>query len=111
VQSGAIQRVLANPNIRWQENTEANFGLDMNFLADRLAITARLLHARVRRHPRARAAPAQPGRVPGAVRERRGDQQPRLRARRHLPRDRSPGFELNTSANVTTTRNKVLNSA
>ena len=37
---GAIQRSLANPDIRWQENTEANFGVDLNFLDDRLALTA-----------------------------------------------------------------------
>jgi TonB-linked SusC/RagA family outer membrane protein len=40
VQSGAIQRSLANPDIKWQENTQANFGADLNMLDERLAITA-----------------------------------------------------------------------
>ena len=40
IQTGATQRTLANPDIRWQENTEANFGVDVNLLDSRLAITA-----------------------------------------------------------------------
>jgi TonB-linked SusC/RagA family outer membrane protein len=37
---GAIQISLANPNIKWQENTEQNYGLDFNLFNDRLAFTA-----------------------------------------------------------------------
>ena len=37
IQTGATQRTLANPDIRWQENTEANFGVDVNLLDSRLA--------------------------------------------------------------------------
>ena len=37
---GSIQRSLANPDIRWQENTEANFGVDVNLLDGRLSLTA-----------------------------------------------------------------------
>jgi TonB-dependent starch-binding outer membrane protein SusC len=40
IQSGAIQRTLANPDIRWQENTEANVGVDVNLLDNRLSLTA-----------------------------------------------------------------------
>jgi TonB-linked SusC/RagA family outer membrane protein len=109
VQSGAIQRVLANPNIRWQENTEANFGLDMNFLADRLAITADyftresdgiLVRAPL---PPSLGAYQAPFVNAGAISNRGFELGATFRAI-----DR-PGFELNTSANVTTTRNKVLN--
>lgn len=37
---GATQLSLANPNIKWQENTQANIGFDINLLANRLAVTA-----------------------------------------------------------------------
>lgn len=37
---GSIQRSLANPDIRWQENTEANFGVDITLLDSRLSLTA-----------------------------------------------------------------------
>ena len=37
---GSIQRSLANPDIRWQENTEANFGVDLNVLSNRLSLSA-----------------------------------------------------------------------
>jgi TonB-linked SusC/RagA family outer membrane protein len=37
---GTIQRDLSNPNIRWQENTQVNFGVDANLLDERLSLTA-----------------------------------------------------------------------
>ena len=40
VQPGAIQRNLANPDIRWQENTEANIGFDLNLMDNFLSFTA-----------------------------------------------------------------------
>ena len=40
VQPGAIQRNLANPDIRWQENTEANFGVDLTLMSNLLSLTA-----------------------------------------------------------------------
>ena len=40
VQPGATQLRLANPDIRWQENRQTNYGLDLGVLDDRLTFTA-----------------------------------------------------------------------
>jgi len=37
---GQTQLSLANPQIRWQDNTQTNVGLDINFMESRLAFTA-----------------------------------------------------------------------
>lgn len=39
VVSGATQLRLANPKIRWQENKQDNFGVDLNVLGDRVTFT------------------------------------------------------------------------
>jgi TonB-linked SusC/RagA family outer membrane protein len=40
IASGATQLVLANPDIRWQDQTQTNVGLDFTVLNDALAVTA-----------------------------------------------------------------------
>ena len=40
VAPGAIQVNLANPNIKWQENTQQNYGIDLSLLGDRISVTA-----------------------------------------------------------------------
>ncbi len=40
IESGATQLVLANPDIRWQDNRQTNIGLDLGVLEDRLTLTA-----------------------------------------------------------------------
>jgi TonB-linked SusC/RagA family outer membrane protein len=40
IQPGATQLALANPDIRWQENRQTNFGLDLGLMQDRLTLTA-----------------------------------------------------------------------
>ena len=40
VRPGCIQRSLSNPDIRWQENTEANFGVDLGVLDNLFSVTA-----------------------------------------------------------------------
>ena len=40
IQPGATQLRLANPDIRWQENRQTNFGLDLGVLEDRVTLTA-----------------------------------------------------------------------
>jgi TonB-linked SusC/RagA family outer membrane protein len=40
VESGATQLVLANPDIRWQENRQTNIGVDLGVMDDRLTMTA-----------------------------------------------------------------------
>ncbi|HEX2094248.1 MAG TPA: TonB-dependent receptor [Longimicrobiaceae bacterium] len=40
IASGSTQLSLANPNIRWQDQTQTNVGLDFNLLDNRLELTA-----------------------------------------------------------------------
>ncbi|HEY0152088.1 MAG TPA: TonB-dependent receptor [Longimicrobium sp.] len=40
IASGATQLRLANPDIRWQDQTQTNFGIDLGLLEDRLLLTA-----------------------------------------------------------------------
>lgn len=40
VAPGAIQVDLANPDIKWQENTQQNYGFDMSLLRNQLSLTA-----------------------------------------------------------------------
>jgi len=108
VQTGAIQRTLANPNIRWQENKQTNFGLDFNLLDDRLAFNADYYISRsdgllVRAPiPPSLGAVTAPFVNAGSVRNNGFELGATFAA---VSRE---DFELNTSANITTTRNKVL---
>jgi TonB-linked SusC/RagA family outer membrane protein len=107
VQFGATQLNLANPNIRWQENTQQNYGLDFNLLGDRLAITADyyvgqsdgiLVRAPL---PSSLATVDAPFVNAGSVRNSGLELGATYRYERG-------GLQLNTSANLTTVRNKVL---
>jgi TonB-dependent starch-binding outer membrane protein SusC len=108
VQSGATQRALGNPNIRWQENSQTNFGLDFNLLDNRLAVNADYYVSRsdgllVRAPlPPSLGATTAPFVNAGEVRNNGFE----LGAT-YTTVNRED-FELNTSANITTTSNKVL---
>lgn len=107
VAPGAIQLDLANPNIKWQENTQQNYGLDVSLLGDQLSFTADYYISQsddllVR-------APLPPtlgsGTAPfvnaGSVRNRGFE----FGLTHRLSRG---GFQLTTSANLTTIENEVL---
>ena len=40
IEAGATQIRLDNPNIRWQQNRQDNFGIDMNLIGDRVTFTS-----------------------------------------------------------------------
>ncbi|HEX6927082.1 MAG TPA: TonB-dependent receptor [Longimicrobiaceae bacterium] len=107
VAPGAIQLDLANPDIKWQENTQQNYGFDLSMLDNQLSITADYYISRsddllVR-------APLPPtlgsGTAPfinaGSVRNRGLE----LSLTHRYGRG---NFELNTTANLTTIDNEVL---
>jgi TonB-linked SusC/RagA family outer membrane protein len=104
---GAIQLDLANPNIKWQENTEQNYGLDLNFLDDRLSFTADYYRRRsddlLVRAPLSQSLGARqsPFVNAGAVQNSGFE----LGATHRFNRG---SFNLNTSANVTSIDQKVL---
>src|SRR5690606_34309544 len=96
-----------NPNIKWQENTQQNYGLDVSLLGDQLSFTADYYISQsddllVR-------APLPPtlgsGTAPfvnaGSVRNRGFE----FGLTHRLSRG---GFQLTTSANLTTIENEVL---
>jgi TonB-dependent starch-binding outer membrane protein SusC len=104
---GAIQVDLANPDIKWQENTQQNYGFDLSMLQNQLSLTADYYISRsddllVR-------APLPPdigsGTAPfinaGSVRNRGFE----LGLTHRLNRG---AFTLNTSANLTTIESEVL---
>ena len=107
VQFGATQLNLANPNIRWQENTQQNYGLDFNLLDDRLAFTADYYVAQsdgilVRAPlPASLASVDAPFVNAGSVRNSGLELGASYRYERGA-------LQLNTTANLTTVRNKVL---
>jgi TonB-linked SusC/RagA family outer membrane protein len=103
---GAIQVTLANPNIKWQNNTEQNYGIDLSLLGDRVSVTADYYISRsddllVRAPlPASLGSAASPFVNAGAV-ENRGFEF--ALTHRHSRGD----FELRTTANLTTISNKV----
>ncbi len=105
--SGSTQLNLVNPNIKWQENTEQNYGLDFNFLGDRLAFTADfyirdakdlLVRAPL---PLSLGSQESPFVNAGSLRNRGFE----LGATHRLSRGR---FELNTALNLTSIGNRVV---
>jgi TonB-linked SusC/RagA family outer membrane protein len=109
VTSGATQLSLANPNIKWQSNKQMNIGLDLGMLGDRLTATADFYRSTsdglLVSAPIPWSLGADPNAIPvvnaGSIRNRGLE----LGLTHRLDRDR---FQLNTSANLTTTKNKVL---
>jgi len=108
---GAIQLSLANPNIKWQSNQQSNFGVDLGMLDNRLNLTADyyvsesdglLVSAPV---PWSLGVDPDPAFVPvvnaGTIRNNGFEVGLTHRYERG-------GFQFNSSANLTTTRNKVL---
>lgn len=114
VQAGATQLALANPDIRWQENQQDNVGLDLTLLGDRLTLTADVYRSTssgllvtaplpwslgvgedAARNPVVNAGSMRNTGFEAGLTHRAGDQAGR-------------GFRLNTSATLTTTRNRVL---
>ena len=108
VQPGSIQRALSNPDIRWQENTQVNFGVDANVLDQRLSLTADyyisesdglLVRAPI---PPSLGAYSAPFVNAGSVRNKGLELGATFQAW-----DREE-FSLNASANITTVDNEVL---
>jgi TonB-linked SusC/RagA family outer membrane protein len=107
INPGATQLSLANPNIRWQSNHQSDIGLDLGMLDDRVTFTADyyvstsdglLVTAPL---PWSVGAIGDPVINAGSVRNAGVE----LGLTHHY--DRGP-FHLNTSANLTTTKNRVL---
>lgn len=107
VNGGAIQLSLANPNIRWQSNRQTNVGLDLGFFRSSLTFTVDwyqsqsdglLVNAPL---PWSLGALGNPVVNAGAVRNRGFEF-----GAQH--RGRIGGFQFNTTANLTTIRNRVL---
>ena len=111
---GATQLALANPDIRWQENKQENVGLDLTLFGDRLAFTADAYRSTssgllvtaplpwslgvgedVGRNPVVNAGSMRNTGAEFSLTHRYGAREGR-------------GFRLNTTATLTTTRNRVL---
>ena len=113
VQSGATQLALANPNLKWQENRQDNVGLDLSLLDERVTFTADayrsfskdlLVRAPL---PWSLGIGEDAARAPfvNAGSMRNSGTEFGLTYRYG---DRAPGaFRLNTTASLTTTRNRV----
>ncbi|HEX6536826.1 MAG TPA: SusC/RagA family TonB-linked outer membrane protein [Gemmatimonadaceae bacterium] len=107
VVAGAIQQSLANPNLKWQRNRSSDVGLDLGLFGNALSITADyysntsdqlLVSAPI---PPSLGSSTNPTVNAGRVRNWGFE----LGASHHLDRG---AFQLNTTLNLTTTRNKVL---
>lgn len=105
--SGAIQQGLANPNLRWQSNRSTDFGIDLGLLGSALTVTTDyynntsdhlLVSAPI---PPSLGSSSNPVINAGKVRNAGFE----LGANDHLERGK---LQLNSSFNITTTRNKVL---
>ena len=114
IQAGATQLQLANPNIRWQSNRQDNVGFDVGMLDDRLLLTGDLYRSTSTGLlvsaplPWSLGIGEDPARRPvvnaGSMRNSGAEF-----GLTHRYGDRgNGGFQLNTSASLTTTRNKVL---
>jgi TonB-linked SusC/RagA family outer membrane protein len=113
--AGATQFALANPNLKWESKYSTNVGFDLGMLGDRLTATAEYYVARstdlLVNAPLSWLLGADPGRSPavnaGSVRSSGFE----LGVTHHagaLGAAAENGFRLNTSLNVTTTKNRVL---
>jgi TonB-linked SusC/RagA family outer membrane protein len=105
--SGAIQTVLTNPDLKWQRNQSKDVGIDMSFLGQALTLTADYysntsdqLLVSVPLAPDLGSG-GNPIVNAGSVRNAGFE----LGLRHHLERGKS---QLNTSFNLTTTKNRVL---
>lgn len=107
VVSGAIQQALANSNLKWQGNRSSDAGIDVGLLNNTLTLTADyyantsnqlLVSAPI---PPSLGSSANPVVNAGSVRNTGFE----FSAVHHLDRG---GFQLNTTLNLTTTRNRVL---
>lgn len=105
--SGSIQQALANPNLKWQGNRSTDAGLDLNLLNNAVSFTADyyrnvsnqlLVSAPI---PPSLGSSQNPVVNAGSVRNAGFE----LSA---TDRVEHRGFQLNTTLNLTTTRNKVL---
>jgi TonB-linked SusC/RagA family outer membrane protein len=108
VNAGATQIALANPNIKWQSNRQGDVGLDLGFRQDRVSVTmdyytsrsdGLLVNAPL---PWSLGATGTPVVNAGSVRNTGFE----FGLTNHWLVDQP--FTLNTSLNLTTTRNRVL---
>jgi TonB-linked SusC/RagA family outer membrane protein len=107
VRPGATQIALANPNIRWQSNKQADVGVDLGFMQDRMSVTADYYHSSSdgllvnAPLPWSLGATGTPVVNAGSVTNSGFE----LGVTNHWRTDQP--FTFNTSFNLTTTRNKV----
>jgi hypothetical protein len=110
INRGATQLSLANPNIKWQGNASTNVGLDLAMLDDRLNVTADVYRSESNDVlydaplPLSFGAVGNPFVNAGNIRNSGFE----LGVGHRFERG---GFQLNTNATFTTTRNKVLSLA
>ena len=114
IEPGATVLRLANPRIRWQENQQDNFGLDLSMFDDRVNFTADVYRSTstgllvtaplpwslgvgedIARSPTVNAGSMRNSGTEFGLTYRYGDRE-------------APGFRLTTIATLTTTRNRVL---
>jgi TonB-linked SusC/RagA family outer membrane protein len=113
--SGATQFALANPDLRWESKTSQNFGFDMGLLDDRLSATVDYYVAKstdlLVNAPLSWLLGADPNRSPavnaGSVRSS-GFELGLTHRLGAQGAGAGEGFRLNTSLNLTTTKNRVL---
>lgn len=108
VQAGATQVKLANPDLRWEEVTQQNYGLDAAFLKNRLTISAEYFISRTKdvllQYPLLLSTGNDGGNpyVNGATLGNRGFEFTLGY------QDNGKAFKYGATANLTTLRNKVI---
>ena len=108
VQAGAIQRSLSNPNIRWQENTQSNVGVDFNLFDNRLSITTDYYLSESDGLLVRAPLPASLGSVQAPFVNAGRVRNTGFEFGANFAAVNTGDFQLNSSLNLTTTRNRVL---
>jgi TonB-linked SusC/RagA family outer membrane protein len=111
---GATQLRLANPNIRWQENQQDNIGLDLGLLEDRLTLTADFYRSTstgllvTAPLPWSLGVGEDPARNPVVNAGSMRNSGTEFGLTYRYGGGATGAFRLNTTATLTTTRNRVL---
>ena len=114
VQTGSTQLALANPNIRWQENKQDNVGLDVSLFDERVSFTADVYRSTstgllVRAPlPWSLGIGEDQNRAPFVNAGSMKNSGTELGLTYRFGGDDARGFRLNTTATLTTTRNRVI---
>ena len=108
VVGGATQLRLANPNIRWQENRQTNFGFDLGILEDALTLTADYYRSTSNGLLVPAPLPWSLGVVGSPIVNAGSMRNTGFELGLTHRAGNRDGFRLTTSASLTTTRNEVL---